>query len=64
MILNHMYRIYLYIGFWGLQVLAFFSRATENEAVAVILILSILINLSYVHLNALKPCIYIGFSLF
>ena len=35
-----------------------FSCETENEATAAILILSILINRSYLHLNALKLAIY------
>ena len=50
----------IYIGFRGLRVYQYcpFSCESENEAVAAILVLSILINRSYFQLIALKPRIY------
>ena len=50
----------IYIGFRGLRVYDYcpFSCETENEAAAAILVLSILINRSYLQLIALKPGIY------
>ena len=48
------------IGLRGLRVYQYcpFSCETENEAVAAILFLSILMNRSHFQINALKPGIY------